>query len=225
MNKRLLAVFIAVISMTFFSACSGYKERTLDYLGKRPTTGPFFTEDKTPLVDLNYEAADKMADLLTQRLPVGSPITVKIFKLRNNPLVTDFARITTEQIASRIAQKGFDVVADDSNYPTKAEDKDMPNPIKCILTGAYTVGPQVIFLTAAVTTVEDGEIIASWDWTVPLNRNTKSLLPYDKEEKLAPIVNTSEPYKKAEYQNQKSKNPQPTSNYSVEPGFEQNIVN
>lgn len=196
MKTRHLIALAAVISMAGLTACSGYKDRTLDYLGKRPTTGTFFTEDETPMVELNYDAGDEIASLLKKRLPVGSPITVKIFRLRGNPLITDFARISTEQVASRIAQEGFTVVADDSNYPTKAEDPDLPDPVKCVLAGAYTVGSKKIFLTAAVTTVNDGQIVGSWDWSVPLNHHTRDLLPHDKDNPMTPIVNTSSPYKK-----------------------------
>lgn len=223
MNHRHLTVIIAVMAMAVFSACSGYKERTLNYLGKRPTTGPFFQQDDTPLVELNYKAGNKIASLLSQRLPIGSPITVRIFNLRGSSLVTDFAKISTEQVASRIAQEGFAVVADDSGYPMLSPEEGMPDPVRCILAGAYTVGPKKIYLTAAVTTVADGEIIGSWDWTVPLNHNTRALLPLDQDNDLKPMVKTTGPYEKPKSSSSAETARHSTQN-NTQPGFEQNII-
>jgi hypothetical protein len=221
MNSSFLKPLTVVILLASLTACNGLKDRTLDYIGKRPTTGQFFTEDETSLVELNYDAGDEIAGMLNKRLPAGSPITVQLFRLRGNPLVTDFAKITTEQVASRIAQKGFAVVADASHYPTKAKDEDMPDPVKCVLTGAYSIGPYSIFLTAAVTTVDEGQIIGSWDWTVPLNKNTRSLLPHDEDNPLVPMVNTTSPYQADNPDKNKASINQ--DSFTPAPGFEENI--
>ncbi|WP_319765194.1 hypothetical protein [Maridesulfovibrio sp.] len=222
MKGRTISFIIALAALLALGACSGYQERTLDYLGKRPTTGPFFKDDNTPMVELNYDAGDQISNQLEERLPIGSPITVTMFRLRGSTLQTDFAKVLTEQVASRIAQKGFAIVADSSRFPMTAIDEDLAPPQKCVLAGAYSVGKTRIFITAAVTTVEDGEIIGSWDWNVPLNTRTRSLLPIKESPYIDPMVNTSGPLQK------ENSSPQPRfdPNQSInQPGFEQDIMN
>ncbi len=222
MKGRTISLIIALAALLALGACSGYQERTLDYLGKRPTTGPFFKDDNTPMVELNYNAGDQISNQLEERLPIGSPITVTMFRLRGSTLQTDFAKVLTEQVASRIAQKGFAIVADSSRFPMTAIDEDLAPPQKCVLAGAYSVGKTRIFITAAVTTVEDGEIIGSWDWNVPLNTRTRSLLPIKESPYIDPMVNTSGPLQKEDSSTQPRYDPNQSIN---QPGFEQDIMN
>ncbi len=213
-------LFILMIT----SGCAKQQEATMNYVGKRPTTGDFFNVDETPLIEINYKAADKISAQLEEILPAGSPITVNVFRLRGSSLQTDFAQITTEQVASRIAQKGYAVVADNSKFSTQSADKDEPAPVKCTLAGAYTVGPELIYMTAAITTLDDGEILGSWDWTIPLNGQTRSLLPVNDGGSIIPLVNTSGPISdssNARITIQPSYAPQQGG---IHPGFEQNIL-
>jgi hypothetical protein len=170
----------------------------------------------------SYNAGDQISNQLEERLPIGSPITVTMFRLRGSTLQTDFAKVLTEQVASRIAQKGFAIVADSSRFPMTAIDEDLAPPQKCVLAGAYSVGKTRIFITAAVTTVEDGEIIGSWDWNVPLNTRTRSLLPIKESPYIDPMVNTSGPLQKEDSSTQPRYDPNQSIN---QPGFEQDIMN
>ncbi|NDV25545.1 hypothetical protein [Desulfovibrio sp. JC010] len=222
MKGKTISLIMALAALMALGACSGYKERTLDYLGKRPTTGPFFKEDNTPMVELNYKAGDQISNQLEERLPPGSPITVTMFRLRGSNLQTDFAKVLTEQVASRIAQKGFAIVADSSRFPTTALDEDLAPPEKCVLAGAYSVGTERIFITAAVSTVADGEILGSWDWNVPLNSRTRTLLPIKEDPNISPMVNTSGPLEKSDSAAQPHYVPDQLHN---QPGFEQDIMN
>ncbi|TIH16566.1 hypothetical protein D0S45_09145 [Marinifilum sp. JC120] len=226
MKGRTISLIMALTALLALCACSaGYKERTLDYLGERPTTGPFFKEDNTPMVELNYKAGDQISNQLEERLPPGSPITVSMFRLRGSTLQTDFAKVLTEQIASRIAQKGYAIVADSSRFPTTALDEDLAPPEKCVLAGAYSVGKKQIFVTAAVSTIADGEILGSWDWTVPLNSKTKSLLPIKENPDIYPMVNTSGPLEKKVPAQSASQPRYVPDQFHNQPGFEQDIMN
>ncbi len=222
MKSKTIFFIFAVILVLSASACSGWKDRSLDYLGKRPTTGPFFQEDNTPMVELNYDAGDKIAGQLEERLPLGSPITVTMFRMRGSDLQTDFAKVLTEQVASKIAQEGFAVVADSSQFPMKALDDDLPPPIKCVLAGAYSVGSEQITITAAVSAVSDGEILGSYDWTVPLNSKTRALLPIEESPYIEPMVNTSGPLDHKE--NSGFNSGYAPEQQNITPGFEQNII-
>lgn len=147
-----------------------------------------------------------------------------MFVMRGNTLQTDFAKVVTEQVASRIAQEGFAIVADSTQFPTKAVDDDMPPPVKCVLAGAYSVGPEQIFVTAAVSTLRDGEILGSWDWTVPLNAKTRALLPIKEDPNITPMVNTSGPLEKTELSVSQFQPRYVPDQLGNSPGFEENIM-
>lgn len=221
MKSKLIFIILSALILMTVAGCSGWTDRTMDYLGKRPTTGPFFKEDNTPMVQLNYNAANQIASQLFDRLPAGSPITVTMFRMRGNDVQSDFAKIVTEQIASRIAQLGFAVVADSSKFPTTPDDDGNPAPIKCVLAGAYSVGSEKISLTAAVSDLDDGEILGSYDWTVPLNSETRALLPIKDPEYIEPMVNTSGPLEKNNADFGQHYVPE---QHSPSPGFEQDIM-
>ncbi|SMF20692.1 hypothetical protein [Desulfovibrio gilichinskyi] len=223
-GKKFIIVLTAVILMSA-SACAKQQQDTINYIGERPTTGPFFAEDETPLIEINYHAGDKIASQLDEVLPLGSPITVTVFRLRGSTLKTDFAQIATEQVASRLAQKGYAIVADNSRFSMKAASEGVEPPEKCVLAGSYTVGPELIYMTAAISTIDDGEILGSWDWTVPLNGQTKSLLPNAEDIDITPMVNTSGPLSN---QDKDMNSFQPSYSQQPDrilPGFEQNILN
>ncbi|WP_432737622.1 hypothetical protein [Maridesulfovibrio sp. FT414] len=222
MKSKSISLLLAGTMLLSVAACSGWEDRTLDYLGKRPTTGSFFKEDETPMVELNYKAGNIIANQLEERLPPGSPITVTMFRMRGSDVQTDFAKVLTEQVASRIAQEGFAVVADSSQFPTRPMDDGLPAPIKCVLAGAYSVGSEQITITAAVSTLRDGEIMGSYDWTVPLNAKTRSLLPIEESPYIDPLVNTSGPVERKEDASFES-NFVPEQQHQT-PSFEQNIM-
>ncbi len=222
-GKKFIIALIAVILMSA-SACAKQQQTAINYIGERPTTGSFFAEDETPLIEINYHAGDKIASQLDEVLPLGSPITVTVFRMRGSTLKTDFAQISTEQVASRLAQKGYAIVADNSRFSMKASSEDSEPPEKCILAGSYTVGPEIIYMTAAISTIGDGEILGSWDWTVPLNGQTKSLFPIADDGTITPMVNTSGPLNnQAKNLNDFHQNYSPQTN-RIPPGFEQNIL-
>ncbi|WP_291328886.1 hypothetical protein [Desulfovibrio sp. UCD-KL4C] len=223
-GKKFIIALTAVILMSA-SACAKQQLTAINYLGLRPTTGSFFTEDETPLIEINYHTGDKIASQLDEVLPLGSPITVVVFRMRGSTLKTDFAQISTEQVASRLAQKGYAIVADNSHFSMKAASADSEPPEKCILAGSYTVGPELIYMTAAISTIDDGEILGSWDWTVPLNGQTKSLLPNNaKGKEITPMVKTSGPLNnQAKNLNSFHQSYSPQTN-RILPGFEQNIL-
>ena len=47
----------------------------------------------------------------------------------------------------------------------------------CIMTGDYLIGDDVIFISARINTIRNNQLISSYQWTVPINQNTRTLLP------------------------------------------------
>lgn len=182
-------------------------------LDTEPTASPSHVEDNTPLIELNYAAADQMDSDLWLKLDPNSPIYFKPFtNLSKDNDPAPFGRVVAEQVAARLAQLDRNIVAgepraDDYATPVTAvrhlapkEDaapmadnstmKDMDSkqdkpPAKeqfrpilpSIMTGTYLLGDDVVFMSAQITTIRDKQLISAYQWTLPINQNTRMLLP------------------------------------------------
>lgn len=172
-----------------------------DVLGTTPTAEPFFKDDETPLTNINYDAADTMMGLFLPAVNKNSPIYYENFTNRARSAFTSaFGSLCAEQVADRLAMRGFRVTAgrpsaqrqqgpnpllNDSFEPRTPQEKldkaqaerDMDDPPRaCLLTGDYLVAGRVIYITARVTSLADGRIMAAHSWVAPLNRSTRAML-------------------------------------------------
>jgi hypothetical protein len=189
-----------------------------DALGTAPTTAPFFTEDTTPLIDINYDAADTMMGLFSPALNKNSPIYVENFTNRVD--MNDrspFGPLVAEQVAARLAMRSFRITEGLPKKPAaqqepdpalnrdvkprtpqeilaaeKAErDMDYP-PRPCLLSGTYLIAGKFIYISAKIAALDDGQVMAAHSWVVPVNRSTRAMLPQLRENGgMTPSVRTS----------------------------------
>lgn len=175
-----------------------------DVLGTRPTTSELFTEDNTPLVDINYDAADDLMGLFMPALNRNSPIYYERFRNRIDPAdPSPFGRLVSEQVAARLALRNFKVTDGPATVPplrepekpqanlspdpkvraeVSAKNTEQFNPPRpSVLTGNYLIADKVVYISAKITALDDGQVMAAHHWTVPVNRNTRSLLPQLKQ--------------------------------------------
>ncbi|MGE4551950.1 MAG: FlgO family outer membrane protein [Desulfovibrionaceae bacterium] len=158
----------------------------------RPTASPLYAEDQTSLVDLNYEAAGDMIHTLKKSLPRSSPLYVERFANLGDPKdPSPFGQVVAEQVAARLVQDGYLVTAGAPAAPDEAELADKTpeepalanNPLASspprpsLLAGHYLIGDDVIYCSATVTALDTDTLVAAWDWTLPVNDNTRALLP------------------------------------------------
>ncbi len=187
-----------------------------DVLGTRPTTSELFVEDNTPLIDINYDAADDLMGLFNPALNKKSPIYYERFTNRVDPAdPSPFGRLVAEQVAARLALRSFKVTEGPARIPAteaakpphtsglvltgderKAEEQRMQEEISpprpCVLTGSYLIADKVVYVAAQLTALDNGQVMAAHHWTVPVNRNTRALLPQLKQNGgLKPSVRTS----------------------------------
>jgi len=187
-----------------------------DLLNTRPTSAELFPEDSSPLIDINYDAADTMIGLFLPALNKTSPIYVERFMNRVDPAdPAPFGRLVADQILARLALRSFKVTEGPARVPPAgappepepvpailsgperkaAEAKyqaasDVPRP--CVLTGTYLIADKVVYMNARLTALDNGQIMAAHAWTVPVNRNTRALLPQLRQTGgLKPSVRTS----------------------------------
>ena len=110
---------------------------------------------------------------------------------------TTVAEVETESLAREItraedARKREEAKEQRGLLVAKPVEAELP-PRPAILSGEYTTGQDVIYLTIRVTRVDDQVIIASHSWTLPNNENTRSLLPAlaPKGDGMTPSIGTS----------------------------------
>lgn len=189
-----------------------------DVLGTRPTTAELFPEDNTPLIDINYDAADALMGMFVPALNKSSPIYVREFTNRVYPGdPSPFGALVSEQVAARLALRSFKIT---EGPPVKPAPKAPPEPSPqpeglalsgkeakaaeartwaqaneprpCLLSGTYLIADKVIYISAKLAALDDGQVMAAHNWTVPVNRNTRSLLPQLKQSGgMKPSVRTS----------------------------------
>jgi hypothetical protein len=171
-----------------------------DVLGTRPTTAELFQEDNTPLIDINYDAADDMMGLFMPALNKKSPIYYERFVNRVDPSdPSPFGRLVCEQVAARLALRNFMVTDGPAVVPAYAlpvvtppgpgltpesrkaevarEQEEFSPPRPSVLSGTYLIADKVVYINAKITSLETRQVLAAHSWTIPVNRNTRALLP------------------------------------------------
>lgn len=208
MKKWAYLTVIAAISAILLAGCSWTKTKRAvnKALDTEPTARPLYDEDDTPIIELNYDAADDLDDNLSTYLPTGSPIYVQKFNELDAPDTKNaFGSIVANQVAARLTQNGHKVAAG----PPKMVQKQKPavpeeekgffermseteDPRPAVLTGNYVIGESVIYVSGKITRLDDGTIAGSHDWTLPINKNTRELLPKLKQRGgMTPTVRTN----------------------------------
>lgn len=189
-----------------------------DLMGTRPTTAELFPEDQTPLIDINTDAADVMMGLIMSPINKNSPVYWERFTNRadmNDP--APFGALVSDQVAARLALKGFMLTegpprkaaprpapepplkpealstsGPDARAAEKRRKDELDAPRPCLLSGTYLIADKVVYVSARLTALDDGQVMSAHSWTVPVNRNTRALLPQLRQRGgLTPSVKTS----------------------------------
>jgi hypothetical protein len=201
--KRWAAWTLALVLATPAAGCTwrgtkqDFRDTKNSLLGTDPTTRRLYEEDDSSIIELNYKAADKLHATLRGSLPAGSPISVERFANDADPSdKAPFGRVVAGQVAARLAQTGHRISAKApapagrqvvSQNATAVEEKKTP-PRPSVLAGSYVLAGDVILVHARVVTVDDDTELAAYDWTLPVNKSTRELLPQLKQGGFTPSV-------------------------------------
>ncbi len=203
-SARILALAVALILAALgLTACSGTRY-DLPWSSKTPSF--FDKEDNTPIVELNYAAADRLTANLKKTLPPGSPIYFEPLADMNDPSAQrPFGLVVMRQVAARLTQNGFRITEGSSQDPARPapakpgefdlapRNSTLPDtapPREALLRGTYLLGKNVIYLSAQVVRLDDRAVVSGYDWTLPNNKNTRELLPQLKSSGMSPAVKT-----------------------------------
>lgn len=237
----LLALLLAAPGCSMREIKKNYDDTRNWLFDTKPTAQPTHIEDDTPIIELNYEAADELEDNLFLTADKRSPVWFTDFTNLEDPADTaPFGRVVTEQVVAGLIEENLNMVAgpvDLSAHPDpalvaareKAERLERERALKArqasaeggdgqaaagetedrepmevepekpmlpympsMLTGTYLLGNDIIYLSARITTIAGRRMISAHQWTLPINRNTRMLLPQllRPQRGMAPTVKT-----------------------------------
>lgn len=170
----------AVVASVFLFICAGcYK-------------APAPQRPRFDLVRTSYAAGDVLAAQL-EKSPVGkknaiaSSTFVNIDSLSRS---STFGRILSEQIASRLYQKGFRMIelkmrsqtvsikeeAGEFVLSRKLQNLSRKHDIEAFLVGTYAASGSFVFISTKVVSASDNAVLASHDYSMPINSQIRALL-------------------------------------------------
>ncbi|MCG2731776.1 MULTISPECIES: FlgO family outer membrane protein [Pseudodesulfovibrio] len=220
-RHRMIKTPLIFLALSFILAAQGCGNRfwedtkrkssnTYDYVfDTAPTTRSFHDQAAVPIEEINYQAANVLySNVGKYELSSRSPVYAKRFSNRDNPEDTAiFGTVVMEQVVDRLVQRGLVITGGDpkpADYslptgvdpekyarPTTGSLDNLP-PRAAMLSGAYVIGDNFVYLSAKITRLDDRAVISAHTWTIPVTDNVRQLLPQlRRDDGLEPSVKTS----------------------------------
>jgi len=149
-------------------------------------------EPYSQIIKTSYAATDVLADILKKREfdADGSIIAASLVNINNLKESCSLGRIVSEQMVGRLAQHGFKVIEmklrQDSVFIKQNEGeflltRELQNISEnhhagAVLVGTYAVSKYVVFISVRIVQTSTNTVIASYDYQLPLDFITKSLI-------------------------------------------------
>lgn len=146
------------------------------------------SEPRKDLIDLSYEAADRLYRDARRELSSDTTIIYGVFTPAGKPSDSSpFGRMFADHVASRLAQNGVKVVEvrlreaiavrQGGPYALSDDVRDVARRVRAsaVLAGTYATTPDYVLISARLLDVENGFLISSWDKRSPLTRSDRHL--------------------------------------------------
>lgn len=162
------------------------------------------TENNVRLVDVNddvitganYKAAEYLIKKLPRKMRKESPFLVASFvNLDNLKESSTFGRVISEQISSRFEQRGYTIMEVKLSTATFTEESSgelllsrellevgAKHGARAIVVGSYAAAADRVYITVRVISVIDSQILASYDYNIPMTRDVFKMLLKGKED-------------------------------------------
>ena len=148
------------------------------------------------LVTASYRAADALLKNTREidLYPNKALLVASFVDVDNVQLSSTFGRMIAEQIGSRVAQRGYKVIevklrtqsifVKGTENPNEGEfllsrelqDISLQHDAHAVIVGTYAKGPEVVYVTAKLIRTRDSTILGSYDYSLPVGKNTKKML-------------------------------------------------
>jgi len=149
-------------------------------------------EPYSKIITTSYAATDVLAEIMDKRdyEHNGAIIAASLVNINNLAETCTLGRIVSEQMLGRMAQHGYKVVEmklrQDSVFIKKNEgefllSRELQNigeqhHATAVLVGTYAISKYVVFISVRMIRTSDNTVIASYDYQLPLDFITKSLI-------------------------------------------------
>ncbi|ETR69632.1 MAG: hypothetical protein OMM_03805 [Candidatus Magnetoglobus multicellularis str. Araruama] len=149
-------------------------------------------EPFSKIIKTSYAATDVLAEIMKKRDfdSNGTIIGSSLVNIDNLTESCSLGRVISEQMMGRMAQHGFKVIElklrQDSIFIKKNEgefllSRELQNisenhHASAVLVGTYAISKYVVFVSVRMIRTSDNSVIASYDYQLPLDFITKSLI-------------------------------------------------
>jgi TolB-like protein len=171
-----MKAIIALLAAFFVAACS---------------TGPTYQAAETSeFTNANYSAVDKLVS--SASTPIDRNVSMLVATLVNIDAMNQssrFGRLVSEQVATRLTQRGFSVVemklrsnvyiregAGELMLSRDVRDLTTSHNAQIVVVGNYAVAAAYIYVTLKAVTVADNKVISAINYLLPLTGNNAELL-------------------------------------------------
>jgi TolB-like protein len=191
---RWAAATAALVLATTLAACGSDATFDANAAAGKPAFNPGTsgTTASTPLF-ASYNAADALMRNLGHFPDLKKPILVAtLVNINDLQSSSAFGRMTSEQIASRLANSGLPVAEIKLREAILVEEgrgelmlsRDARAIAKsrgaqALVVGTYAIGRDAVFVNARLVSAVDGRILSSHDYVVPMTRDVAALINSD----------------------------------------------
>lgn len=184
-------LFPIIIALMAISGCIQNKPPEPLTKGKGPLTLSH-PQPYSNVLESSYYAADSLGEGLRFRefSPDASILVASFVNIDDLNQSSTLGRMVSEQIASRLAQQGFKIIEtklrQGSIFVQKGKgefllSRELLNlsanqGAQGVLVGTYAVSEHFIFISARIVQTEDSSVIMGYDYEIPQNKTTRSML-------------------------------------------------
>lgn len=144
----------------------------------------------TNIRSANYNAVDFLLEKLPTKLRKDSPVLVaSLVNLDNLNESSTFGRVVSEQIASRLKQKDYSTIemklrttvfikegSGEFLLSREISKISIKHRAQAVVVGTYAVASDRVYITVRIVNVDDGNILASYDYEIPMSRDVFKML-------------------------------------------------
>lgn len=138
----------------------------------------------------NYNTVDFLLKKLPTKLRKDSPVLVaSLVNLDNLNESSTFGRVVSEQIASRLKQKDYSTIemklrttvfikegSGEFLLSREISKISIKHRAQAVVVGTYAVASDRVYITVRIVNVNDGNILASYDYEIPMSRDVFKML-------------------------------------------------
>jgi len=179
---RSLPALLPVLLPVILNGCSG---------SDRPVRPMSYEEAaNSELIAANYKAANALITQARLSLAIDQPVIIAtVVNINQLETSSAFGRLISEHISAKFSQSGFKMIEmkarknvymkrNEGELLLTREIKDIAaeHNAQAVVVGLYAVSTDVVFVNVKVLHPSGNQVLAAYDYAVPLDNNNRALL-------------------------------------------------